>query len=235
MSQTEPKSAASPLPLPGDLPKTALITGGATRVGAALALGLAQAGFAIGLHYRGSRDAAEQTARAIEAVGSRVTLLQAELTNMAETERMMPAVHKAFGPVGVLINNASTFESDSLTDFNEALWDTHFDVHVKAPVRLAGQMSDLLPEGNNGLIINVIDQRVWKLTPGFTSYTLSKAALWAATQTMAQALAPRIRVNAIGPGPTLPSPRQVQEDFDAQVASVPLQRAPSLDEFVETA
>lgn len=217
-----------------DIPKTALVTGGGARIGAALCEGLAAAGYRVGVHYRETENGAKAVVERIRATGGEAMALRADLTDMAQTQRLIPALNEAFGPVGMLINNASMFEKDSLDAFDEALWDAHFDVHVKAPARLSGQFADQLPDGAEGLIVNVIDQRVWRLTPSFTSYTLSKAALWAATQTMAQALAPRIRVNAIGPGPTLPNPRQRQEDFDAQVAGVPLQRGPALEAFTDT-
>jgi len=217
-----------------DIPKTALVTGSGARIGAALCEGLAAAGYRVGVHFRGSSTDADRVVERIHAKAGQALALQADLTVMAETEKLIPALKDAFGPVGLLINNASVFEKDSLDGFNEALWDAHFDVHVKAPSVLSGQFAEQLPSDSDGLIVNVIDQRVWRITPRFTSYTLSKAALWAATQAMAQALAPRIRVNAIGPGPTLPSPRQQQRDFDAQVASVPLQRGPTLDEFTQT-
>ncbi|MEM1038982.1 MAG: SDR family oxidoreductase [Pseudomonadota bacterium] len=217
-----------------EIPKTALVTGGSARIGASLCEGLAAAGYKVGVHYRGSAQGADALVDRIKAAGGDAVALAADLTNMRETERLLPDLARTFGPVGLLINNASVFQRDGLNTFDEALWDTHFDVHVKAPVRLSGLFAAALPANSNGLIVNIIDQRVWRMTPDFTSYTVSKAALWAATQTMAQALAPRIRVNAIGPGPTLPSPRQQQEDFDAQVAAVPLQRGPSLHEFTKT-
>ncbi|MEL6744531.1 MAG: SDR family oxidoreductase [Pseudomonadota bacterium] len=217
-----------------DIPKTALVTGGSARIGASLCEGLGAAGYKVGVHYRGSSDDADALVDRITAAGGDAVALAADLTNMRETERLIPDLAASFGPVGLLINNASVFERDGLGNFDEALWDTHFDVHVKAPARLSGVFTDALPADARGLIVNIIDQRVWRMTPDFTSYTLSKAALWAATQTMAQALAPRIRVNAIGPGPTLPSLRQRQEDFDAQVTAVPLQRGPDLDEFTKT-
>jgi NAD(P)-dependent dehydrogenase (short-subunit alcohol dehydrogenase family) len=126
------------------------------------------------------------------------------------------------------------FEDDDVSRFDEALFDLHFAIHLKAPAILAEAMANGLPEGREGLIVNIIDQRVWKLTPRFFSYTLSKSALWTATQTMAQALAPRIRVNAIGPGPTLANDRQQPDDFDKQAASVLLGRGPELSEFGAT-
>jgi NAD(P)-dependent dehydrogenase (short-subunit alcohol dehydrogenase family) len=163
-----------------------------------------------------------------------VAIVRADLTDIRSVEGLLSDAASAVGPIGLLVNNASVFEPDELEDFTWEHWDRHFAVHLKAPVELSRRFAEALPPCEDGLIVNMIDQRVWKLTPRTFSYTLSKSALWTATQTMAQALAPRIRVNAIGPGPTLQGERQSKADFDAQVEAVPLQRGPALSEFGAT-
>ena len=146
----------------------------------------------------------------------------------------MAKAEAALGPVTLAVNNASVFQDDCVTDFDLDQFERHFAVHLKAPSLIARAMGERLPDGEEGLIVNMIDQRVLSLTPRFYSYTLSKSALWTATRTMAQALAPRIRVNAIGPGPTLPNERQSQADFDRQVDGLILKRGPALEEFGAT-
>ena len=158
----------------------------------------------------------------------------ADLTDMDAVGDLIGHAEAALGPVSLLVNNASLFEDDTVQDFDWATWDRHFAVHVKAPALLAQNFARALPEGQEGLIVNIIDQRVWRPTPRYFSYTLSKSALWTATQTMAQALAPRVRVNAIGPGPTLKKPHQDDSDFAAQVGSLILKRGPELPEFGAT-
>jgi NAD(P)-dependent dehydrogenase (short-subunit alcohol dehydrogenase family) len=212
----------------------ALVTGGARRIGAAITRDLAAGGFAVAIHYNGAREEAEFLAADIEAGGGRAALVEADLTDMAATEGVITAAQAALGPVRLLVNNASVFDDDAADDFEWAAWDRHFALHLKAPALLARRMAGALPQGQDGLVVNIIDQRVWRPTPKFFSYTLSKSALWAATRTMAQAYAPRIRVNAIGPGPTLANERQRQEDFARQVEGLLLRRGPELDEFGAT-
>src|SRR5690606_26971486 len=211
--------------------KNALITGGAKRIGRAIVLDLAAHGFAVAIHCGNSREEADQLAAAIEAEGGTACVLQADLTDPAETESLLCEASAALGPIGLVVNNASVFEEDSVTNFTDETWDRHFAIHVKAPAIIARTFAQTLPEEHEGLIVNMIDQRVWKPTPRFFSYTLSKAALWMATRTMAQALAPRIRVNAIGPGPSLPSKHQEEEDFQRQTRSLLLGHGPDLPEF----
>ncbi len=153
---------------------------------------------------------------------------------MSAAARLVSDAEAALGPVSLLVNNASIFKDDSATDFDWDMWESHFAVHLKAPVLLARKMAERLPEGRDGLVVNIVDQRVWRLNPRFFSYTLSKSALWTATQTLAQALAPRVRVNAIGPGPTLPNHRQAKEDFDSQVDALLLGHGPDVAEFGAT-
>ncbi|TWG93767.1 NAD(P)-dependent dehydrogenase (short-subunit alcohol dehydrogenase family) [Mesorhizobium sp. J18] len=214
--------------------KVALVTGGARRIGRAISLDLAAHGFAVAIHCNRSQELANALAEEINAGGGRAAAIEADLLDSEATARLVPAVIAALGPVGLVVNNASLFEDDSVTDFDGEAWDRHFDLHVKAPAIIARSFAAALPEGHEGLIVNIIDQRVWALTPRFFSYTLSKSALWTATRTMAQALAPRIRVNAIGPGPTLANERQDTADFERQTRALILRRGPALEEFGAT-
>lgn len=212
----------------------ALVTGGAKRIGAAIVEDLAAHGFAVAIHANTSLDEARSLAARIRDAGGAAAAIAGDLTDAASVPGIVDAAAAALGPMQLLVNSASVFKPDTAMQPDAAHWDAHFAVHVKAPVLLAARMAAVLPEGMEGLVVNIIDQRVWRLTPHYFSYTLSKAALWTATQTMAMAYAPRIRVNAIGPGPTLANERQEPTDFQAQVDGVPLRRAPSLDEFGAT-
>jgi NAD(P)-dependent dehydrogenase (short-subunit alcohol dehydrogenase family) len=213
---------------------TALITGGARRIGRAIVEDLAANGFAVAIHSNSSADEASALAESIRKTGGKASVVVADLTNMAAVAEVVEKAERALGPVSLLVNNASLFEDDSVLDFDWPEWDRHFDIHLKAPVLLAQKFAKALPEAMDGLVVNVIDQRVWRLSPRYFSYTLSKSALWTATQTMAQALAPRIRVNAIGPGPTLRNTRQDDSDFRQQVDALLLKQSPDLSEFGAT-
>jgi NAD(P)-dependent dehydrogenase (short-subunit alcohol dehydrogenase family) len=212
------------------IPRTALVTGGAKRLGRAMALALAEAGFDVALHYASSAAEAEATAAEIRARGRRAVTLRADLAREEEVAQLVPATIESLGPLGVLVNNASTFERDEWHDATRESWDQHIEPNLRAPFVLAQAMAKALPPAAEGVVVNLLDQRVWALTPHFVSYTVSKAGLWALTQSLALALAPRIRVNGIGPGPALPSPRQSREQFDRQCASVPLKRGTSPEE-----
>ncbi|URQ76277.1 MAG: SDR family oxidoreductase [Candidatus Ochrobactrum gambitense] len=211
-----------------------LVTGGARRIGKAIVEDLAAHGFPVAIHCNRSVDEGQALADAILARGGTACVVQADLASEQDVRGLIAKAERQLGPIRLLVNNASLFEDDRVGDLDMALWDRHFAIHLKAPVILSEAMARALPEGTDGLIVNVIDQRVWKLNPNFFSYTLSKTALWNATRTLAQALAPRIRVNAIAPGPTLPSERQRPGDFERQVSKVALQRAPELPEFGRT-
>lgn len=211
--------------------KTALVTGGARRIGKAIVEDLAAHGFAVAIHANTSANEAEALAADVRARGGKAAAIVADLADTAAAQTVMEKAAAALGPIGLLVNNASLFKKDSLADFDETIWDRHFAVHVKAPSLLARDFAARLPPENSGLIINIIDQRVWAPNPRFYSYMLSKSALLTATKTMAQTLAPAIRVNGIGPGPTLPNERQNTADFDTQVAALILRRGPQLDEF----
>ena len=201
----------------------ALVTGGAKRIGRAICLELARAGFDIAIHHRASEDAAADLTREIEGLGRRAVALSADLRDVVATHELIGRAAAALGPVSVLVNNASVFADDRLDTITGDSWSEHLDTNLRAPVLLAQVFARQAPEGS--AIINILDQRVLKPDPRFFSYGLSKAALWHATRTMAQARAPRIRVNGVGPGPTLPSVHQTDEEFDAEAAAVPLQRA----------
>ena len=215
------------------VPPAALVTGGAVRLGRAIALGLARDGFAVAIHCRSSVAEAEHTAAACRAFGVASTVLQADLAREDEVATLVARAGAALGPIGVLVNNASVFERDEWDTATRASWDAHLEPNLRAPFRLIQDFAAALPGDAQGSVVNLLDQRVWSPTPHFVSYTVSKAALWALTQSMALALAPRIRVNAVGPGPALPSPRQSAEQFARQCASVPLGRGTSPDEVAQ--
>ena len=214
--------------------KTALVTGGARRIGKAIVDDLAAQGFAVAIHANTSLDEAEAMADTIRRQGGTAVALAADLSGTAATERLIAEATEGIGPLGLLVNNASLFKPDSLDALDPDLWDRHFNVHVRAPSILVRDFERQLPAANSGLVVNIVDQRVWNPTPRYYSYTLSKAALWMATRTMAQALAPSIRVNAIGPGPSLPNERQDPRDFQQQVEGLILKTGPRLDEFGRT-
>ena len=217
-------------PIAKTIPRAALVTGGARRLGRAIALALAEAGFAVAVHYRDSRAEAEATAAEIRAHGVAASLVRADLAVEAEVARMLPAAQAALGPLGVLVNNASVFERDSWHDATRESWDRHIEPNLRAPFVLMQHFARALPDAAEGVVINMLDERVWSLTPYFVSYTVAKAGLWALTQSMALALAPRIRVNGLGPGPTLPSPRQSDAAFARQASTVPLRRPATPEE-----
>jgi NAD(P)-dependent dehydrogenase (short-subunit alcohol dehydrogenase family) len=213
--------------------KSALVTGAGKRLGAAMALYLAERGYDLAIHYASSSDAAEGIAAQIRDMGQEAVTLQADLLSEAETATLIPRATEALGPLTVLVNNASIFEYDTLRSATRSSWDRHFESNLRAPFVLtqdfAAQCPEVGTDGNgepiaSGLVINLIDQRVRKLTPEFMSYTLAKMGLWAFTQTAAQALAPQIRVNAIGPGPTLRGGRQSPAHFAKQRAATILER-----------
>jgi NAD(P)-dependent dehydrogenase (short-subunit alcohol dehydrogenase family) len=213
----------------------ALITGAARRIGHALALAMADAGYDVAVHHRGGAAEAEALAGEIRAMGRKATTLQADLEDDAQASALVGRAAEALGPVTLLINNASLFQDDRIQTLTRASFVGHMQTNLYAPILLAQAFAAELPAESEGLIINMLDQRVLKPNPQFFSYGLSRSALWTATQVLAQALAPRIRVNAIGPGPTLPSIHQTQEQFDAEAHSVLLQRRSTPDDIVAAA
>lgn len=219
-------------PAPADsIPRTALVTGGAHRIGRAVALDLAAQGFDVAVHYNRSGREAEDLAAQIRGMGRRAVALPADLAREQDSESLIDRAAEALGPVGVLVNNASRFEFDVWDKATRENWDIHMETNLRAPFVLSQGMARGLPENAEGVIVNLLDQRVWNLTPYFITYTLSKAGLWALTQTLALALAPRIRVNAIGPGPTLKSERQNDDHFRMQWDSTPLRHGPTPEEI----
>ncbi len=223
----EPTGAAPVAPIP----KAALVTGGGRRIGRAVALALAAEGYAVAVHYHRSRDAAESVSEAIRHRGGSAVALGADLADEGAVKALLPRAEAAFGPIGCLVNNAGVFGDDTVETVTREGWDAHLAVNLRAPFVLIQQLAARLPAGLGGAVVNMLDERVWSPTPFFVSYTLSKAGLWTLTRTMALALAPRIRVNGIGPGPTLPSPRQSPEQFARQVAAMPLRRGTSPEEI----
>ena len=207
----------------------ALVTGAGKRIGLAIALDLARGGFDIAVHCGRSRDAAEETAAAITALGRRAAVVQADLQAEAEVRTLIDRAVTGVGRLSLLVNNASVFEEDRIQSLSRELWDRQVQTNLYAPLVLAQAFAAQAPDGS--CIVNLLDQRVWKPTPQFFSYSVSKAGLWFATRTLAQALAPAIRVNAVGPGPTLPSIHQSAEDFAAEARNIPLQRRATPDEI----
>lgn len=211
-----------------------LITGAAKRLGRAIAIDLAEAGWPVVIHYNGSEDAALEVQETIESTGGKAAIVQADLTNPSDVDDLLARAETLLGPIGVLINNASVFEWDdsaTATADNLAL---HIDVHLKSPLTLSQQFAKRLPDGAGGVIVNIIDSRVLNPKPRHLTYTLSKSGLWTMTQVMAEELAPRIRVNAIGPGPILPPAGQTEAQFRERCERLPLQRPPSLLEACQT-
>tara|TARA_R110002012_G_scaffold321327_2_gene548674 strand:- start:2425 stop:3183 length:759 start_codon:yes stop_codon:yes gene_type:complete len=200
----------------------ALVTGGSKRIGRAICLELAAAGFDVAIHHRDSAGEAESVAAAVRDLGRRALVLAADLTDEAATRALVPAAVAGLGPLTALVNNASVFEDDRVGSLDRAVWDRHLDTNLRAPVVLAEAFAAQAPAGS--AIVNLLDQRVLKPDPRFFSYSLSRNALWWATQTLAQALAPGIRVNGVGPGPTLPSVHQTADEFAAEAAGTLLQR-----------
>ena len=214
-------------------PKGALVTGAGGRLGRAMALALGADGWAVAVHYRGSAEGAQETAAQIRAAGGTAEIIACDLSDERQrASLLLQSVALLSRPVTLLVNSASTFTEDSAAGHTRDEWDHHFEPNLRAPVHLAQQLAANLPEGERGLVVNLIDQKVLKLNPLFFTYTLSKAALWQATRTLAQALAPAIRVNAIAPGPTLQSVHQGAEVFAAEKAATLTGEGSSPEEIV---
>lgn len=212
---------------------TALVTGAGKRLGRAMALYLAQRGHDVAIHYSSSSDEAEAVAAEIRALGRRAQTFRADLLVEDETQSLIPAVTAALGPLTVLVNNASIFEYDRIDTATRQSWDRHIESNLRAPYVLTQAFAAQCPPAitdeageplAQGLIVNMIDQRILKLTPEFSTYTIAKMGLWALTRTAAQGLAPHIRVNGIGPGPTLRGGRQSETHFARQRAATILGR-----------
>lgn len=212
-----------------------LITGAAQRIGRTIALDLAAHGYGVAVHYRNSQDQAQQVVAAIQDAGGRAVALKADLAQEEEVKSLIPQAASALGPLTALVNNASLFENDTAQSCTLESWDKHMNVNLRAPFVLSQMFAAQVPETAKmgGSIINLLDQRVWNLTPFFMSYTVSKSALWTLTQTLAMALAPHVRVNAIGPGPTIRNERQSEDDFVRQWSEIPLKRRVMPEEIAD--
>lgn len=226
-----PMTAATRAAHPDDYPRAALVTGAGRRIGRAIALDLARQGWAVAVHYHSSGEAAAAVVAEIEAGGGRAAALGADLSREAEVADLAARAARAVGPIGCLVNNASAFEMDTAQSATRESWDRHIEANLRAPLVLTQAFARALPEDAGGIVINMLDERVWNLTPYFLSYTVAKSGLWTLTRTLALALAPRIRVNGIGPGPALPSPRQTAKQFARQCAIMPLGRGTSPEEI----
>ncbi|MGC6522410.1 MAG: SDR family oxidoreductase [Candidatus Micropelagos thuwalensis] len=212
--------------------KTVLITGAAQRIGRAVALGLAENSWKVIIHFSNSGQAANELAQNITEKGGNAVTMQANLADDLETASLISRAVEIAGPLSALINNASVFERDEVTTLSDDSWDMHLNVNLKAPAILMRDFAKQAQAGSN--IINIIDQRVWRLNPDFISYTVSKTGLWTLTQTFAQALAEQqIRVNGIGPGPTLANQRQNPEDFEKQTRLVPLGKGANPQDIID--
>lgn len=211
--------------------RIALVTGGARRIGRALCLALAHHGWTVAVHYNTSGAAAKDLVREIEAVGANAIALHADLSNESAVAGLIPQVVALDGSFDLLINNAAHFRRDTFATMTRATWDAHLETNLRAPVVLTQQFAAQRVSAAVGVVINLLDHTVWNPPSDFISYTISKSALWMLTRTAAMALAPGVRVNAIGPGPTLQGERQSQAHFDAMVAGAPLGRTTTPQEI----
>jgi NAD(P)-dependent dehydrogenase (short-subunit alcohol dehydrogenase family) len=204
--------------------KNVLVTGAAKRLGRAIALDLAAAGWNVAIHYHGSGEDADTAAQAARAFGVEATTLKCDLSQEAEAITLVDSAAAELGPLTALINSASLFEGDDWRTANRRSWDAHIETNLRAPLVLSQAFGRQLPKDASGSIINIVDQRVLKPTPQFLSYSLSKAGLYWLTTTLAQGMGPQIRVNAVGPGPTIRNLRQSEEDFARQQDATILRR-----------
>lgn len=214
-------------------PRAALVTGGARRIGAAIVQTLARAGYHVVIHAHRHQHEAHALAGHIHDAGGVAHCVFADLTDSTDRASLIRNAADIAGPLSLLVNNASVFMSDRFADFDAAGWDANFEINLKAPIELARDFAAQAPTNENASIVNLVDHRVMKLTPQHFSYTLSKAALYTATLTMAQALAPAIRVNAVGPGPTFANPKDGETGLSREISGVPLARAVAVEDIAE--
>lgn len=228
----------------GTYPRGVLITGAARRIGRALALDFAAQGWRVAAHYNTSTDDAASLVEEITAAGGSAFAIDADLASEIAVQNLIPRAVEQIGPLGCLVNNASSFELDSIETASRESWDRHIEPNLRAPLVLTQAFAQQLESAQardkddgplNGAVINLIDQRVWNPTPNYLSYALSKAGLWAMTRQLALELAPAIRVNGIGPGPALPNSRQSAADFQAQCDALPLGIGTSPEEICAAA
>ena len=214
--------------------KNLLITGAATRVGKAIALHFAEKGWNIALHYFRSSGKAKELKKIIEQHWVKVALIKADLKNPKQTEKIIPLAKKKLGAINCLVNNAALFEKDDITNFTNKSWNDHLNINLLAPTILTKQFAKQAPKKTVSNIINIIDQRIFNLTPFFMSYTISKSGLQTLTKTMAMRLGPNIKVNAIAPGPTIKSKRQTDKHFRNQVRSTLLKKTVRSEDICDT-
>jgi NAD(P)-dependent dehydrogenase (short-subunit alcohol dehydrogenase family) len=212
---------------------TALVTGGAQRIGRAIALALARSGYAVAVHAHRSAAPASDLCAEISAAGGTAAVVAGDLADHGAVLDLVPAAAAAVGPLTLLVNNASVFEPDGIGALDRARFDRHYAVNLRAPVFLAEAFAAQAPTEANASIVNLLDQRVFKPTPRYLSYGLAKSALHAATTTLAQALAPQVRVNAVAPGPALPNARQDAETFARLCRGLPLGHGPTPEEIAD--
>ena len=212
-------------------PRAALVTGAAKRIGRALALDLAAAGFDLAVHYRSSAAEAQAVVAAVAALGRRAVALPADLADERATAALVGEAAAALGPITLLVNNAAVFEYDRPETADHERWQRQMAINLRAPLVLTQGLLAQLPAGGPADVVNLIDARVLNLTPHYTSYTISKAGLWVLTQHLARALAPRVRVNAIAPGPVLPHAGMSDQAFAALARATPLGRGPSIEDI----
>jgi NAD(P)-dependent dehydrogenase (short-subunit alcohol dehydrogenase family) len=215
-------------------PATALVTGAGRRLGRAIALDLARCGWSVGIHYHASAADALAVVAEIESKGGQAAAFAADLARLEAPEPLIENCAASLGPITCLINSAARFEWDAIQTLDRDSWQTHLDVNLRAPIFLAQTLARRLPEGATGNVINIIDQKALRPDPEFFSYTVAKSALWTATQMLAQGLAPRIRVNAIAPGPVLPSLKQTEDEFARECRSTLLRHGVKVEEVTAT-
>ena len=213
---------------------TVLITGGSQRIGASISERIAKEGWDVVIHYNKSKKQAFRLKRKLSLYNVKISCIKANLSKESDLKKLFTYAKKEMGEITCLINNASTFELDNIENIKKKDWDYHLNTNVWAPIFLIQQFIKNLPKKKDGNIINILDQRVINLTPFFTTYTLTKSMLWTLTQTLAMSLAPQIRVNAIGPGPTIKSKRQTNIQFKRQYKSVPLKKSVNPSEIANT-
>ena len=214
--------------------KNLLITGAATRVGKAIALHFAERGWNIALHYFRSSTKAKELKKIIEQHWVKVALIKADLKNPKQTEKIIPLAKKNLGAINCLVNNAALFEKDDITNFTNKSWNDHLNINLLAPTILTKQFAKQAPKKTVSNIINIIDQRIFNLTPFFMSYTISKTGLQTLTKTLAMRLGPNIKVNGIAPGPVIKSKRQTDRHFKNQVKSTLLRKSVKLEDICQT-
>ena len=214
--------------------KYALVTGGGKRVGSSVCKFLALQGYHVIIHYNDSKLEAEKTLKEIVKSNGKADLIKTDLSSANQVRKLIPRINKKYGRLSMLINNASIFYPEDWHEVTDLSWSNNFNINLKAPFILSQEFAKSLPKNSNGLILNLIDQRVLNLKSDFFSYTLSKAALYTMTKTLALALAPRIRVNGIGPGPTLPNSQQTDQIFNLEAQSTLLKKIVNPEEIAKT-